>query len=226
MNETEYLLRLEQSLYRLNRQERREAVEFVRELFEEARQEGSGDRQVIDRLGSPETYAAHLYENLDPVSSEPPEIPAEASSAGSLNCTARNNRQGLTWWKWILLIFAAPFALAVCAGVICLLAGLVCLLAGVLILAGALLMTLAILVPVLAFSGICLLFKLGMLAAFGDWAGVLFDFGAALLAFGLTWFLFLLVTWLWKSVYLKSIIRIRQKWQGLMQRKKRKVRLA
>lgn len=110
MNKNDFLRQLESLLYDLPEEERREAMEYYVEYFEEAGPEAEAD--VIKKLGSPREVAHNIREEL---------AGKELSSAGEMG-KAGQDKKKMEGWKIaliiVLCIFAAPIAVPVAVTVI------------------------------------------------------------------------------------------------------------
>lgn len=186
MTDKEYLLRLDLALSPLPFEEREEAVEFVRELFAEALQEGDSTYSVIKSLGNPEVYAQKILESFSAPISPPPyrgpsDLPAKKSHS---------------WWKIGLTVLGSIFMIPLILGLLMVILGLF------------LSLFMVFLSLIVAFlSGILatfIVFGKGIYLAWHDSLGALFDFGATLFGIGLTWLLGILIHWIVKTAWPKT----------------------
>ena len=108
LTDKEYLLRLDLALSPLPFEEREEALEFVRELFVEALQEGDSTYSVIKSLGNPELYAQKILESFSSPMSPPPDT---VTSSLSL-------KKSHSWWKIGFLALVSIFIIPLVFGLL------------------------------------------------------------------------------------------------------------
>lgn len=190
MTDTQYLAELEKLLASLPPAEKEEALNFVQEYFEEAREHHMENPQ--QQLGTPFEYAKTIREGLK--DSIPPEIPDHAPHEFDCPSNPANQKpqSKLTPGK-IGLILLSPL----------LVIGLFTL--GMLVLAAMMLVAaLLILLAVLVLSGILgavLLFYKAVTLLSTTIAGTLFDLGCGLFGLFLAYFAFLLL----KAFFMRAI---------------------
>ena len=186
LTDKEYLLRLDLALSPLPFEEREEAVEFVRELFVEALQEGDSTYSVIKSLGSPELYAQKILESFSsPMSPPPDKVPFSLSV-----------KKSHSWWKIGLLTLVSIFLIPLVFGLLMVILGL---------LLSLFMVFLSLIVAFL--SGILATFIVlgkGIYLIWHDPLGAFFDFGATLFGIGLTWLLGNLIHWIVKTAWPKT----------------------
>ena len=185
MTDKEYLLRLDLALSPLPFEEREEAVEFVRELFAEALQEGDSTDSVIKSLGNPEVYAQKILESFPAPISPPP-------YRGTSDLSVKKSR---SWWKIGLMALGSIFVIPLVFGLLMVILGL---------LFSLLMVFLSLIVAFL--SGILATFIVlgkGIYLVWYDPLGAVFDFGATLFGIGLTWLLGILIHWIVKTAWPK-----------------------
>ena len=186
MTDKEYLLRLDLALSPLPFEEREEAVEFVRELFAEALQEGDSIYSVIKSLGNPEVYAQKIMESFPSSISLPSyKVPFDSSV-----------KKSHPWWKIGLMALASIFIIPLVLGLLMVILGF---------LLSLLIVFLSLIVAFL--SGILATFIVlgkGIYLVWHDPLGAFFDFGATLFGIGLTWLLGILIHWIAKTAWPKT----------------------
>ncbi len=186
LTDKEYLLRLDLALSSLPFEEREEAVEFVRELFAEALQEGDSTYSVIKSLGNPEVYAQKILESFSfPISPSPYKTPSDLGL-----------KKSYSWWKIVFTVLGAIFLIPLVLGLLMVILGL-CL---------SLFMVFLSLI-VAFFSGILSTFIVlgkGIYLIWHDPLGALFDFGATLFGIGLTWLLGNFIHWIVQTALPKT----------------------
>lgn len=174
MNKNEFLRQLEALLYDLPEEERREAMEYYVEYFEEAGPEA--ESEVIKKLGSPKEVAHNIREEL---------AGKELVSAGE-GGSKESDKKKTEGWKIalivVLCIFAAPIAIPLVIGVIAIIVALIATVFSALI--G---FTAAVLGITLAFA-VCFLILLivGMIKLFGTPLVGLLLIGIALMCGGVS----------------------------------------
>jgi uncharacterized membrane protein len=161
MNSKEYLKKLERSLSKLQAEERMDAMEFYRELFDEA---GPGqDAEIIHRLGSPKMLAAGIRAD---------------AALHEMDEGAPRVKKGISaLWVAIPSVFAAPVALPVAVAIFAVLLSLLVAIAAVLISLYAVAVSLGV-------SGLAETFVALVLIP-QDFTATLFYLGAGLLLSGL-----------------------------------------
>lgn len=194
MNRSEFIARLEQALRNMPEEERRRAVEYYENYFDEAGVENEAD--VLDTLGAPEKVAADILREFRDVNS-PAGAAQNEKSGGTRRQTWKNRFSAMDRGQKLLVLMLAavalvcvvPVALGVIGGVGGLLIGLICAVAAVFLIA-----------PILDFvAWVCAIVFAAMAVYFAVTAvtaDALFLAGLALIsaAFGI---------WFWKlTVYL------------------------
>ena len=175
MSRQEFLRRLEVLLSDIPESERREALEYYRNYFEDA--DPGMEEQIIKELGSPEKVAASIKKDLFGEQSE------------AFEKQRRENRRLRNVLLVVALIFLSPLWIGLLGGAFGLLVGAVCLVFGFAICIIALVGALLLAGFVLAGIGV-----VKMLAGFPAVGLIVVAIGLFMLAFGLLGFL--LMAWL------------------------------
>lgn len=148
MNRREFILRLEQALQGMPAEERRRAVEYYENYFDEAGPEN--EQEVLRNLGAPEKVAADILGEYREVAQPSPEGKKQQGSQKTENLRdwfqSRDNGQKLL--LLVLLIAAAVSITPVCVGVV---GGV----GGILIAGVCLILTIFLLVPALDLAAWC-----------------------------------------------------------------------
>ncbi len=158
MNKNEFLKQLESLLSDLPEEERREAMEYYVEYFDEAGTEKEAD--VLKELGSPNEVANHIREDL----AGKELIPYE-------NITNGGKKDDNNGWKIaciaILCVFAAPIviplAIALGATVVSLIIGIISVIVGIFVAVCAVTFAFAVVALVLFIVGIIKVFSTPLL---------------------------------------------------------------
>ena len=176
MNHEDYIERLDELLSSFPVFEREDAIEYVREFFEE---EGN-DQKAIAHLGSPEDYAASLKEQLK--DDLPPEVPVETRKTAKEPATPKEKIQEsqpdqpkVNGWKWAMLLLLSPLILA-----------LICAFLSFLLAAAILFFTIPFVLIVLIGSGVfsmAVLLGKAVVLLGRDPLGALFDVGLILICY-------------------------------------------
>ncbi len=191
LSDKEYLLRLDLALSELPFEEREDAIQFVKELFAGAIQEGVSVEVIMKRLGSPEDYALSILGTSPEASS------FQASLAQPIKSTAsfpvkKSSHPFFTLLKGLGIIILALVAIPL------LFAGFMVVL--------SLLFTLIMMILSLAIGfGSCILatiliFFKGIYLLVHDPLGAVYDFGCTLFGIGLAWLLKLALQWIWRKL--------------------------
>lgn len=194
MSKTEFLTRLEQLLFDIPEEERKEAVEFYRNYFEDAGEDR--EEEVIRELGSPERTAAQIKEGLSGGDSNT----GEYTERGYRDERFQEKRQmpreirknGINGWKVFGIIMLCLFGIPIVLPVLAALFGVLAAVLGVVF-------AVVVTVVALAFAGIVsgVIFlivgitRLGVMPAVGllMCGGGFLAFAAGILMILLTWLL-------------------------------------
>lgn len=197
MNKNEFLGQLEKLLSDLPEDERREAMEYYVEYFDEAGPEKEGD--VLKEFGSPKEVADRIHEEL----AEKGLIVYDASAAGD---GTKEKKDG---WKIacivLLCILAAPVAIPVAAAivgaVVSAILAVISAIAGIFLAACGLTLAFAVVAITLFVVGIIKLFTAPLVGLFLIGLALLFA-GLALLLGFLVWkFCVVALPWMCKGIY-------------------------
>ena len=184
MSRQEFLRRLEVLLSDIPESERREALEYYRNYFEDA--DPGMEEQIIKELGSPEKVAASIKKDLF---GEQGEAFGGQRQSEAFEKQRRENRRLRNVLLVVALIFLSPLWIGLLGGAFGLLVGAVCLVFGFAICIIALVGALLLAGFVLAGIGV-----VKMLAGFPALGLIVVAIGLFMLAFGLLGFL--LMAWL------------------------------
>ena len=184
MSRQEFLRRLEVLLSDIPESERREALEYYRNYFEDA--DPGMEEQIIKELGSPEKVAASIKKDLI---GEQGEAFGGQRQSEAFEKQRRENRRLRNVLLVVALIFLSPLWIGLLGGAFGLLVGAVCLVFGFAICIIALVGALLLAGFVLAGIGV-----VKMLAGFPAVGLIVVAIGLFMLAFGLLGFL--LMAWL------------------------------
>lgn len=207
MNREEFLRKLESLLSDVDASERKEALQYYEEYFEDSEK---AEADVIKELGSPEEVAHSIREEL----AEKEIVVAQGrtyesqsgksqAEAGKSQRSASNESKGMEPWAVVLIVLAVLF-LGIPIGVP-LLAGGFGLIVGILAVIFALLLAAAICAVVFGFAAvICLVVSIVKLVS-APIVGIIL-MGTALILMGLC-FLAALITWKACAVMIPAIVR-------------------
>lgn len=141
MNRNEFILRLKQALSSMPEEERRRAVEYYENYFDEAGPEN--EAEVLRELGAPEKVAADILKNFHDVSQ---------ANKGKKRTSAREKFRDMdNGQKLLLVVFAAVAAVCIVPACAAVVGGVGGILIGILCAAAALFLC----VPVLAITAWC-----------------------------------------------------------------------
>ena len=197
MNKNEFLSQLEKLLSDLPEEERREAMEYYVEYFDEAGPEKEND--VLKVFGSPQEVADRIHEEL----AEKGLIVYDPNAAG------KDGKEKKDGWKIacivLLCIFAAPvvipLAAAIIAAVISAIVAIISAIAGLFLGACGVTLALAVAAVVLFVIGIIKLFSAPLVGLFLIGLA-LFAAGVALLiGFLVVQFCIVALPWMCKGIY-------------------------
>lgn len=197
MNKNEFLSQLEKLLSDLPEEERREAMEYYVEYFDEAGPEKEED--VLKEFGSPKEVADHIHEEL----AEKGLIFYDPKTSGKSH---ENKKDG---WKIacivLLCILAAPIAIPLAVAVISVIVSaivtVISAIVGVFLVVCAVTLAFAVVAIVLLVVGIMKLFSAPLVGLFLIGLSLLFA-GLALLLGFLVWkFCVVALPWMCKGIY-------------------------
>lgn len=197
MNKNDFLSQLEKLLSDLPEEERREAMEYYVEYFDEAGPEREHD--VLKEFGSPQEVADRIHEEL----AEKGLIVYDPTVAGK---EKENKTDG---WKIacivLLCIFAAPVVIplvvAIVAAVISAIVAVISAIAGVFLGACGITLVLAVAAIVLFIVGIVKLFGSPLVGLFLIGLALLFAGLALLLGFLVVQFCIVVLPWICRGIY-------------------------
>ncbi|MBD5545531.1 MAG: DUF1700 domain-containing protein [Lachnospiraceae bacterium] len=207
MNREEFLKKLESLLSDIDASERKEALEYYEEYFEDSEKE---EADVIRELGSPQEVAHSIREELAEKEivvaaegREESQSEKSQSEAGQFRKESSQGSKGMEPWAVVLIVLAVLF-LGIPVGVP-LLAGAFSLVAGVIAVILGLILAAAICAVGFGFAAIvCLVVSIVKLVTI-PLAGIIL-MGIGLLLMGLC-FLSALITWKVCAVIVPAIVR-------------------
>ncbi len=207
MNREEFLKKLESLLSDVDASERKEALQYYEEYFEDSEK---AEADVIKELGSPEEVAHSIREELAEKEIVVAQSRTEESGSGRsqkeaerTQSAASGKNSGMEPWAVVLIVLAVLF-LGIPVGVPLLAAGFG-LIVGILAVLFALLLAAAICAVVFGFAAIiCLVVSIIKLVT-APIAGIIL-MGTALLLMGLC-FLSALITWKACAVVIPAMVR-------------------
>ena len=197
MNKNEFLSQLEKFLSDLPEEERREAMEYYVEYFDEAGPEK--ENEVLKEFGAPEKIAKQIHEEL----AEKGLIVYDPSAAGE---DGKEKKDG---WKIacivLLCILAAPVVIPLAAAIIgtilSVIVAVISAIAGVFLAACGLTLAFAVAAVVLFVVGIVKLFSAPLVGLFLIGLSLLFAGLALLLGFLVVQFCIVTLPWMCRGIY-------------------------
>ena len=197
MNKNEFLSQLEKLLSDLPEEERREAMEYYVEYFDEAGPERESD--VLKEFGSPREVADRIHEEL----AEKGLIVYDPSIAGE------NNEKKTDGWKIacivLLCILAAPIAIplvvGIITGIIGIIVGIFSAIAGVFLAMCGVTLAFAVVAVVLFVVGIIKLFSMPLAGLFLIGLSLLFAGLSLLFGFLVVQCCIVVFPWICKGIY-------------------------
>ena len=197
MNKNGFLSQLEKLLSDLPEEERREAMEYYVEYFDEAGPER--ERDVLKEFGSPGEVADRIHEEL----AEKGLIVYDPSVA--------NKQKKEAWDGWkvacivLLCVFAAPIVIplvvAIVLAVIGVIGGIVSAIAGLFLGACGITLTLAVVAVILFVIGIMKLFSIPLVGVFLIGLALVAAGVALLLGFLVVQFCIVALPWMCRGIY-------------------------
>ena len=197
MNKNDFLSQLEKLLSDLPEEERREAMEYYVEYFDEAGPEK--ESQVLKEFGAPEKIARQIHEEL----AEKGLIVYDPSAA------EEDDKEKKDGWKIacivLLCILAAPVVIPLAAAIIgtilSVIVAVISAIAGVFLAACGLTLVFAVVAVVLFVVGIVKLFSAPLVGLFLIGLSLLFAGLALLLGFLVVQFCIVTLPWMCRGIY-------------------------
>ena len=189
MSKKEYIQELEKYLYYFPSQEKKEAVAFVEEFFDEVYDE----KEAVRKLGSPYEYAQNLKEQVkDIIPPEPCEdkdfYENKENDESFWKETARDHSASNKPLLWALVIITSPFWLMLLFVILMLAFAALMMLFSLFLLIVSVFITGAASVIVVGFKALTLLFT--------DFLGFVFDLGIVLMGVSISILSFKCLVWM------------------------------
>lgn len=205
MSKKEYVQELEKYLYYFPIQEKKEAIAFVEEFFDEV----NDDQKALSKLGSPYEYAQNLKEQMKDVI--PPEPVEDSSSYDDLKKedslweeTVSDSGTKNKMLIWALVIIASPFWLMLVFVLLMLVFAALMMLFALFLLIVSVFITGAASVLVVGFKALSLLFT--------DFLGFVFDLGIVLMGICLSILSFKCLAWMIQRLIPTLFEQARKAW--------------